>query len=66
MFMKKTLSVILSVILIMTFAVTSLGLTSITVKSIKLNATKITLQAGKTYALKVTITPTNATNIDFH
>ena len=37
--MKKTLSVILSVILVMTFAITSLGLASIAVKSIKLNAT---------------------------
>ena len=60
--MKKTLGVILSVILIMTFAITSLGLASIAVKSIKLNTNNITLKVGKTYTLKVTITPANATD----
>ena len=59
--MKKTLSVILSVVIMMTFAFTTLG-ASIAVKSIKSNAGNITLQVGKTYALKVTITPADATN----
>ena len=60
--MKRTLSVILSLVLIMTFAITSLGLTTIAVKSIKLNTSSIKLQVGKTYNLKVTFTPANATN----
>jgi hypothetical protein len=63
--MKKTLSVILSIILIMTFAATSLGFASIAVKSIKLNSSKISLQIGKTLTLKVTITPADATNKKF-
>ena len=46
----------------MTFAITSLGLTSIAVKSIKLNSSNIKLQVGKTSTLKVTFTPANATN----
>jgi len=60
--MKNAFKVVLSVILVMTFAITSLGLASIAVKSIKANASNITLQVGKTCALKVTITPANATN----
>ena len=59
--MKKTLSVILSLILIITFAVTTLG-AAIAVKSIKLNTSNIALQVGKTQILKVTITPANASN----
>lgn len=60
--MKKSLAVILSLILTMTFAVTSFGFSSVAVKSIKLNSSKISLQVGKTFTFKVTFTPNNATN----
>lgn len=60
--MKRSFRLILSIILIVAFATTFLGLTTISVKSIKLNTTSIKIQVGKTYKLKVTITPDNATN----
>lgn len=60
--MKKALRAILCILLIMTFVITSVGAATIAVKSIKLSTANITLQAGKTYTLKVTITPANATD----
>lgn len=48
--------------IILTFIITSLGLTTIPVTGIKLKVTDIKLQAGKTYTLVVSITPFNATN----
>lgn len=61
--MKRLSSIVLSLILLMTFLITSIGLTPINVASIKLDSANITLRVGKTYTLKVTITPANATNI---
>lgn len=60
--MKRSFKVILSISLIIAFIATSLGLTRIPVSSIKLNTTQVYIQAGKTYTLKVTVTPANATN----
>jgi putative aldouronate transport system substrate-binding protein len=60
--MKKTLIVILSILLTATFIITCSGLTAMPVKSIKLNSSKITLQIGKTFALKATIIPSNASD----
>lgn len=59
--MKKIMRVILSITILMAFIGTSLGLTSIAVKSIKLNTASVKLSVGKTYRLKVTFTPVNAT-----
>lgn len=60
--MKKTLSLILCLVLIMVFATTSLGLSSVAVKSIKLLETNYLLEVGRGQTLIVTIAPTNATN----
>lgn len=60
--MKKSLRIVIGIVLAITYAITSLGLTSIAVDSIKLSVSKITIQVGKTYTLKVSITPDNATN----
>lgn len=59
--MKKFLSVILSIMLVMAFMVFS-GFAPVAVKSVKINNSNIMLQAGKTYILKVTVTPGNASN----
>jgi ABC-type sugar transport system, periplasmic component len=63
--MKKIVSLILTIAVLIAFTTTSMGFTSIAVKSIKLNSTSVTIQVGKTYMLKVTITPANATNKKF-
>lgn len=60
--MKRSMKIIMSIVILIAFITTSLGLTAIAVKSIKLNTTSVVLQVGKTYELKVTITPANATN----
>lgn len=60
--MKRSIKVILSIAIIMAFVSTSLGLTAIAVKSIKLNAASVNISVGKTYGLKVAFTPANATN----
>lgn len=60
--MKRSLKIMLCITIIMAFIVTSMGLATIAVKSIKLNTTSVKLQVGKTYKLKVIFTPSNATN----
>lgn len=60
--MKKTLKVILVLILTAAFMSTSLGLTTIAVKSMKLNASSISIATGLTFKLSVAFTPANATN----
>lgn len=60
--MKKSIRAISCILLILAFIAISVGLTSIAVKSIKLNSTSIKISAGKTYKLNVIFTPENATN----
>jgi putative aldouronate transport system substrate-binding protein len=61
--MRRAISIILSIILIMAFSVQALAIKSIPVKSIKLNSSAISLNAGQTYDLDVTYTPANTTQI---
>ncbi len=56
--MKKLISILLSVILVMSFAFT-VSAATIKVKSIKLNVSSVSLIEGKTYDLKATFTPSN-------
>jgi putative aldouronate transport system substrate-binding protein len=60
--MKRIMTIILSVLLLIAFSATSIGLTSIPVKSIKLSETEIKINVGQTKSMKVTFTPSNATN----
>lgn len=60
--MKKNVKLFLSIALLAAFISTSLGLTAIAVKSIKLNVAGVKITVGKTYKLKVNFTPENATN----
>jgi ABC-type sugar transport system, periplasmic component len=59
--MKKSLGIIISIILILAFVFPASAFSSIAVKSIKLDKNKITLNIGQTYKLKVTLTPANTT-----
>lgn len=59
--MKRIISIMVTIVLMVVFTSTSIAITSIPVKSIKLNSTSITIQVGKTYSLKATLTPTNTT-----
>jgi uncharacterized protein YjdB len=60
--MKKALIIILSIILVVTFLIMAVGFTSVPVKSIALDKDKITLKAGNTCTLMVTITPSDVTD----
>lgn len=60
--MKKSLKLIASIVVIIAFALTSMGIGTIQVTAIKLSTTSIKMQVGKTYTLKVSFTPNNATN----
>ena len=60
--MKKILSIILSLVLIMAFSTTSFGFAPTVVKSIKINNSNVSLEAGKTFMLKVTISPESVSN----
>jgi ABC-type sugar transport system, periplasmic component len=60
--MKKTTGIILSILLILALSISSFGFSTVAVKSIKLKDTSVSLDIGKTYAIKATITPANATN----
>lgn len=60
--MKRKLTNILSVLLIIAFAITSLALVTIPVSSINLNTSNINLLVGETYKLKISVTPENATD----
>jgi ABC-type glycerol-3-phosphate transport system substrate-binding protein len=60
--MKKTLTIILSFILIFSFTISSVGFTTVAVKSISINKNSISLKTGESFNLKVTFTPSNATN----
>ena len=57
--MKKTIAIILSIILVLGITFSSAAVSTIAVKNIKLDNSKITLKAGQTSNLKVTFTPEN-------
>jgi raffinose/stachyose/melibiose transport system substrate-binding protein len=57
--MKKAIAIILSIMLIMAVTLPAAAISSIAVKSIKLNNSKITLKVGQISNLKVTFTPAN-------
>lgn len=59
--MKRLLSLILCIVVFMSFVFTASALKSIPVKSIKLDTSSITLEVGKFYNLKVTFTPAKTT-----
>jgi putative aldouronate transport system substrate-binding protein len=59
--MKKSIAIILSIILILAFTLPAAALSKVAVKSINLNNSKISLKVGDTSTLKVTFTPANTT-----
>ena len=59
--MKKSIAIILSIILILAFTLPAAAISSIAVKSINLNTSKTTLKIGETYQLKASLTPANTT-----
>ncbi len=59
--MKKVIVLILTIVFACIFTASALAAGK-SVKSIKLNASSITLNAGETYQLKATISPENASN----
>ena len=59
--MKKAIAIILSIMLVLAITLPAAAISTIAVKSIKLNNSKITLKVGQTYNLKVTLTPANTT-----
>lgn len=59
--MKKFVSIIISIVLVLAITLPSAALSTIAVKSIKLNNNKINLKVGQTSYLKVTFTPANTT-----
>jgi iron(III) transport system substrate-binding protein len=61
--MKKSIAMILSIILIMAIMLPASAISSVPVKGIQLDSNKITLNVGQTYNLKITLTPANTTQI---
>lgn len=59
--MKKAIVIILSIAMILAIALPAAALSTVAVKSIKLDSSKITLDVGQTATLKVTFTPANTT-----
>jgi uncharacterized protein YjdB len=59
--MKKSIAIILCIMLVLAITIPAAAVSSIAVKSISLNASKITLEAGDTSTLKVTFTPGDTT-----
>lgn len=59
--MKKALSIVLSLILIMALSLSSAAISIIKVKSIKLNINQVSMLVGESVNLKVTFTPANTT-----
>lgn len=58
--MKRKLSLLLSIVLILSLSVTSFGLTVTAVKNIALNSGSVAVKVGNTFSLKVNVTPVNA------
>jgi multiple sugar transport system substrate-binding protein len=59
--MKKAIGIILSFVLIMAMTLPSAAISFIPVKSITMSKSSITLEAGQSVILKVTLTPKNTT-----
>lgn len=59
--MRRAIATIISIMLIVAITFPVAALSSIAVKSIKLNSSKITLKVGQTSKLEATLTPTNTT-----
>lgn len=59
--MKKVFSMVICVSIVLTMMLSCKAFSLIQVKSIKLDKSSITLSVGKTYNLKVTLTPSNTT-----
>lgn len=59
--MKKIIALIVTVIFTMAIILPAFALSSVAVKSIKLNSSKVTIQVSKTYAIDVIFSPVNAT-----
>lgn len=59
--MKKAIALILSIILVMAITLPAAALSTIAVKSIKLNSNNVSLKVGQTYILRATLTPANTT-----
>ena len=57
--MKKAIAILLSIMLVLAVAIPAAAISSVAVKSIKLDNSKITLKAGETAKLNVTFTPSN-------
>lgn len=59
--MKRTIAIIISIMLILAITLPTAAFSTIAVKSIKLNKSEVTLNVGETSNLKVTFTPANTT-----
>lgn len=57
--MKKVLSLLLCVLMVMSFVVSTSAITTVKVKSITLDKSSLELKVGQTYNLKVAFTPAN-------
>jgi uncharacterized protein (DUF362 family) len=58
-FMKRSIAIIISIMFVLAITFPAVAVSTIVVKSIKLNISKITLKVGQTSNLKVTFTPAN-------
>jgi hypothetical protein len=58
-FMKRSIAIIISIMFVLAITFPAVAVSTIVVKSIKLNISKITLKVGQTSNLKVTFTPVN-------
>ena len=61
--MKKSISIILCIIMVLALTLPAAAVSSIAVKGIKLEKNSIKLNIGLTYALRTTLVPTNTTQI---
>lgn len=59
--MRKIISSIISVLVVLSLATSVFAFSAISLKSISLDKKKITLDVGKTYVLRVTLNPLNTT-----
>ena len=59
--MKKAIAILLSIMIVMAISIPAAAISTIPVKSIKLDNTEINLQVGQTTNLAVTFTPGNTT-----
>ena len=59
--MKKFFAILISIMLVLAITLPAAAISTIAVKSIKLDNTKISIKVGDTAALKATLTPANTT-----